>query len=899
MTSHQNIPAEMRGYPQFICWKPETDPETGKTRKKPVDPCTGKLCAGTPESWGTDYETAVEACKQHGYGLGFVLKESDPYTCLDIDRAGELNGAPARVCGLLGTWAEYSQSGNGNHILLKGDVPDCANTPNAQLYRRNQFIALTGNRVEGTPDTVNQCGKVRIQEAFTLLGLTVKKPRKPARKLPQATNPAAPSLLSGDDILKIAFKVRNGTHVRALWQGETPEGKSPSEGDWELARLLGFYTHCQYGGGDAQLARMLVDSPRYREKLDRDDYVSRTIKAAIYGNGKIPRLARFYTPGNPPSAAKSTTQSTKTAKHTGQSTETGAWRDLISGAFWYEAMEPSGPKLKLDRLQFIRFLENSGFFRLWPDEKTSILARVVDNIAEERTPEQIRDFVHKHVSTLPQQVTDGYGFGRDDLIKVLIAGFNVYFSEGNLKHVRSYNKEFHRDKPKAAYVYYRNGYTETTPDGTRLRPYSELDGVIWRLQILDRDYRQLPEEEIRRGIFARFQRNICSPGEARTQPLTTEQQISVDKRLLSLQTAVGYLLHRRSSPVTIRAVVFCDEKITLDLQRGGHGGSGKGLTMQGIGHVRNVSLLDGKTFNHKERFKYQSLTLATDVVFFDDLAKKFDIENLYAVLSNGYSKESKNKDEIKLPQPIKTAVTTNFVLTGDTVSDRRRKFEIEVSDYYGEHYTPAQGFGGELFDKWPDTEWAGFDNYMLKCLEAFLQHGLVASEHVNLKLRKLIAATCQEFVEFAGEEIPVNEELEKKDIFGRFIEEYPDFAKMRQRTFTGWLREYAKYKGYVELSKDKGTERRAHGVDYFTFKTSEGYAARQADRLPKYLDGQDKKWFDTEIQQIPAKLRLQAIEQYDKAYAEAYQAEPDESKRAGAGRRAANADLLQWVSDLS
>ena len=108
-----------------------------------------------------------------------------------------------------------------------------------------------------------------------------------------------------------------------------------------------------------------------------------------------------------------------------------------------------------------------------------------------------------------------------------------------------------------------------------------------------------------------------------------------------------------------------------------------------------------------------------------------------------------------------------------------------------------------MFGEWDDNEWCQFDNYMVKCLQLFLDKGLLKSEFVNLKTRKLSAETCHEFVEWCGiigeqpnTKLVTQTRIYKNDLYLDFIDENPDFAPKAKMTisrnrFNKWLVAYS------------------------------------------------------------------------------------------------------------
>jgi hypothetical protein len=112
-----------------------------------------------------------------------------------------------------------------------------------------------------------------------------------------------------------------------------------------------------------------------------------------------------------------------------------------------------------------------------------------------------------------------------------------------------------------------------------------------------------------------------------------------------------------------------------------------------------------------------------------------------------------------------------------------------------------------MFGDWDDDEWCSFDNYMIGCLQLYMVEGLIKSEFVNLAVRKLSAETCHEFIEWCGliEGSDAAEILERKgrihaqEMYGKFTDEYPDFAPKAKMTvsrikFYKWISAYGTFK---------------------------------------------------------------------------------------------------------
>jgi hypothetical protein len=80
---------------------------------------------------------------------------------------------------------------------------------------------------------------------------------------------------------------------------------------------------------------------------------------------------------------------------------------------------------------------------------------------------------------------------------------------------------------------------------------------------------------------------------------------------------------------------------------------------------------------------------------------------------------------------------------------------------------------------------------MIENLVYYLANGLIEYERVNVDKKKLVESTSEDFVEFM-EEVELDKRYDKKLLFEKFIEIYPDFkTRFSQRTFTRWIRLFA------------------------------------------------------------------------------------------------------------
>ncbi len=442
-------------------------------------------------------------------------------------------------------------------------------------------------------------------------------------------------------------------------------------------------------------------------------------------------------------------------------------------------------KIIIDQEKFNRFLIYHGFGK-FSIGKEYIFVRVLENIVCEVTKSNIKDFVIEYVKSLPYQLTDNCT--NKNLLSKFMSERNKLFGESYLEFLETFNFDFKRDEENKSFAYFNNCFVEITKGGIKEIAYKYLDGVIWEEQIIDREFKQGDGDT----DFAQFLSNVCrGDGE----------------RLDALFSAIGYLQHNYKDANNTKAICFIDER----LSESAFGRSGKGVVGNAIGKMCAVSKIDGRNFKFENSFAFQSVSLDTEVLFFDDVNKKFGFDKLFSIITDGIVVEKKNQDSYYIPfeKSPKILITTNFSLDGSDDSSLDRQFVIEFSDYYNKKRRPIDEFGKLFFTGWNENEWNAFDNFMLGCVQLFLKEGLIEYDHINLLQKQLIDSTKQEFVEFM-QEVELGKEYEKRELFDKFKEEYSDFEGMKQNSFTGWIKKYA------NLKELKYTERKSGANKYFS-----------------------------------------------------------------------------------
>jgi len=457
--------------------------------------------------------------------------------------------------------------------------------------------------------------------------------------------------------------------------------------------------------------------------------------------------------------------------------------DVDGSIFWRKSKKGV---VSVDNYRFKMFLQDEGFRKLYPAMGTSyVFVRVEDNLVSNTSEGLIKDFVMAYVEATGDRQVFNY-----------MAGKSSMFKDDFLSMLDPIGIEFVQDTAEHGTLYYQNCAVRVRKSGkVDMIDYADIGGYVWKDHILDRDFERDTVED---GEFNHFVDLISS--------------MDVE-RIKAHRTSMGYLMHGYKDLSDNRAVIYNDAVINDNP----NGGSGKGIICQAYSKVRRVNVLNGKDFNFDKGFPYQTVSADCQILVFDDVAKKFNFERLFSVITEGIVLEKKNKDAVRVPvqKSPKIVITTNYTIEGRGGSHDRRKWEVEMSGHFNANHSPADEFGHQLFDGWGDVQWRRFDNYMVNCLIMYLQKGLYQCSWESMHIRKFINETSPEFWHWIGEDkdgvgrLKPNECIYRVAEMESFIEEYTDWGPRKyaltSRKWAIWLNFYGTFKGWDVQSEKNQT----------------------------------------------------------------------------------------------
>lgn len=476
---------------------------------------------------------------------------------------------------------------------------------------------------------------------------------------------------------------------------------------------------------------------------------------------------------------------------------------------------------------FLALLRRLGF-RRYDEGESFLIVRIENNIIEQIYPFRLRELIVRYFKNLPDEVDEIVPI--DALLEKLHRSLGTLTTDEKLALLVPMDDDdgeivIVEDTIDTAYYFYLNGFVQVTRDGYQLRAYSELPGMIWKDQIIQRNFEVLKPTEVEQGVYWKFANNVSGNSKGENP-----------ERFTSLLTITGYNLHRFFN-TKLRSTIFLDSRQSDDPD----GRSGKSLHCKAMREILNADpnngrqmiTIDGKKYDPQNRFNLDQLHVSTRLVLFDDVKRGFIIEDFFNAIVDGLIRERKG-DVNKIRIFAKIIFTLNYTIRIAGGSAKDRVIEFEFADHYSSLYTPEMEFKQWFFRDWDAAEYARFDNFMMMCVVDYLRIGVVLPNTINLEARKLRDETAMEFIQFMDElQIEHEKPYNRKTLWGKFVDvdddgkpRYKDFSWLKQRHFTGWLRSWAMYRpefaGYKEY--------RSNGADMIRFFYNEPIN-------PEYLEG--------------------------------------------------------------
>ena len=436
--------------------------------------------------------------------------------------------------------------------------------------------------------------------------------------------------------------------------------------------------------------------------------------------------------------------------------------------------------ISLNDYKFKLFLENRGFYKVQLNEKEFTFVKVYNNIISEANEINIKDFVLNYVIEIDAKV---YNF---------FAKSTAKFTENYLTFLDTKKLAMVRDTKDTSYLYFKNTVAKVTIDHIEFVDYDKIGGFVWKKNIIPHVFEITNDT----SDFETFIGNVSK---------------NENQRKVVIECAMGYLLNSYKKQNEGLAIVFYDE--TLNDNPSGR--TGKTLISKALAEMRKLVTLNGKEFDNKGSFPYQTINLDDNIICFDDMERTFKFESLFSIITGNLTLNKKNLQPIEIPfsESPKILFTSNYILSGVGDSHDARKIEIELYRHYSKSYQPKDDFGAMFWEDWNDKLYNDFFNYMIGNIQKYFKNGLLKSELTTGKTKKLIANTSEDFYDFCENEFYWKNDnyYTTRDILTAYNDGTREMPRnMNMSWFGKWVSSYITFK---EWTKD---DRVVNGVRKFS-----------------------------------------------------------------------------------
>ena len=348
--------------------------------------------------------------------------------------------------------------------------------------------------------------------------------------------------------------------------------------------------------------------------------------------------------------------------------------------------------------------------------------------------------------------------------------------------------DFTKCTAESQLFFFRNGWTEVTAEGIKMRRYSDLDGsYVWEDTIIDHDYRQMAPmfkaERLDDGgysvdipslppskffqIIINTSRLHWRKADEGGQDLSEEEQREEHQCLASKLACIGYLLFGYKSESEAWAPICQDSKLA-ESEDECNGGSGKSLFLKAVSHLIKMFYIDAHVPSIVDNgFLFDGVTEDTDLIIVDECDRRLNYDFFFGRITGDLKGEEKGNHPFQIPfsRSPKIAFATNYVLKKHDASTERRIWPQVFSDYYHEatrlnDYRESRSIRDDLGcnlmgTEYDEQDWQADIAFMLQCLQFYLSlpkgERRIMPPLGRIGLREQMAAVGKDFKSWADE----------------------------------------------------------------------------------------------------------------------------------------------------
>ena len=270
-----NPPTELTQLAQWVCHK----------NKVPIS-FRGKAGSSTnPATWGTFDQCVNEAVHWNNNpkgvdGVGFVFSDNDPFIGIDLDKVidadGKLEEWAQEWVDKLDSYTEYSPSGRGLHIFIRGKLPTAGKKSSRfEVYQTARFFTFTGKPYKDYGDDPQiPSRQTQIEELLDKYRPGWRDEKSSGANVEVDTSGALP-------VGKFSALLSNSKKFKQTWNHTRSDFKDQSMSSYDLSLAM---QTLLAGWSDGEVVALIVEHRSHygdeQNKAGRLDYLERTMRAA-------------------------------------------------------------------------------------------------------------------------------------------------------------------------------------------------------------------------------------------------------------------------------------------------------------------------------------------------------------------------------------------------------------------------------------------------------------------------------------------------------------------------------------------------------------------------------------------------------------------------------------------
>ncbi|MEP6645786.1 MAG: bifunctional DNA primase/polymerase [Saprospiraceae bacterium] len=274
-----------------------------------------------------------------------------------------------------------------------------------------------------------------------------------------------------------------------------------------------------------------------------------------------------------------------------------------------------------------------------------------------------------------------------------------------------------KSNSKVSYKFFKNGILEITADRKEIYPFVDRTGsLIWKDQVIDREFKYVGAEEQRKSMYGDFIRKALEG-----DPMYV--------RLCIGWLCCGYKVDGEDYLLSLEE--------PMDTSKGG--GTGKGLFMKILRQWMSVLITNGESVSRDVDQLIQNWN-DEEIDFLDEVPKGFDLGKLKHIITE----DSQKKVLYKNIYNIAAADMPKFVISGQWViitkedgAIARRVRKLAFSGYFNGRHGVRDEYGGIWPGIWKESDWDGYYSMLADCVKEYKQvNALPMVENKGLWLKE-------------------------------------------------------------------------------------------------------------------------------------------------------------------